>query len=61
MSYNKMSNFPLLLPQSKLASVVAQWLDEDIPSFDWGAICVGSQDKKASLYLKAEVSSQTCL
>jgi hypothetical protein len=50
-----MSDFPLLIPQTKLSSLISQWLEEDIPSFDWGAICVGSQVKTASLYLKAEV------
>lgn len=35
-------------------TLVSQWLQEDIPSFDYGGFVVGDRDQVAILYCKAE-------
>jgi nicotinate-nucleotide pyrophosphorylase (carboxylating) len=35
-------------------SIIAQYLEEDVPSFDYGGYVVGDEDKVATLYCKAE-------
>ncbi|CAO3681388.1 unnamed protein product [Umbelopsis ramanniana] len=48
-----MSSHAHLLPNGYKAQV-AQWLQEDTPSFDYGGYVVGELDQKAVLYCKAE-------
>ena len=43
--------FAGLLPP--LDGVVAAWLAEDIPSFDYGGAVVGDKPEQAVLYMKA--------
>jgi len=45
-------DFSSLLPQS-WKKVVHKWLEEDIPSFDYGAYVVGSNLGSATLYGKS--------
>lgn len=51
--YFDMSSHAHLLPNGYKAQV-AQWLQEDTPSFDYGGYVVGESDQKAVLYCKAE-------
>lgn len=48
-----MSSYAHLLPNGFKAQI-AQWLQEDTPSFDYGGYVVGETDQKAVLYCKAE-------
>ncbi|KAI9285881.1 Quinolinate phosphoribosyl transferase [Umbelopsis sp. AD052] len=48
-----MSSHAHLLPNGYKAQI-AQWLQEDTPSFDYGGYVVGESDQKAVLYCKAE-------
>ena len=43
-----------LLPPT-LRSSIMHWLQEDIPSFDWGGYIVGDKEVTATLYLKSTV------
>eukprot|EP00980_Cylindrotheca_fusiformis_P009912 scaffold2194_cov130-Cylindrotheca_fusiformis.AAC.8 len=45
-------NFESLLPQS-LETVINQWIQDDMPSFDVGGMVVGSGEKKAHLLMKS--------
>lgn len=35
-------------------ALVSQWLQEDVPSFDYGGYVVGEEDQEAILFCKAE-------
>ncbi|KAH8555262.1 Quinolinate phosphoribosyl transferase [Umbelopsis sp. PMI_123] len=48
-----MSSHSHLLPNGFKAQI-AQWLQEDTPSFDYGGYVVGETDQEAILYCKAE-------
>ncbi|KAI9267343.1 Quinolinate phosphoribosyl transferase [Sporodiniella umbellata] len=48
-----MSNFSDLLA-TNYKSLVSQYLEEDVPSFDYGGYVVGQDPKTATLYIKAE-------
>lgn len=50
-----MSNYADLLPVStRWKQQITDFLSEDIPSFDYGGFVVGSSEKNASLYMKAD-------
>ena len=42
-----------LLPPSWKGKI-AEWLQEDCPSFDWGGFVVGEDTKRATLFCKSE-------
>lgn len=48
-----MSEFTHLLA-TNYKKLIAQYLEEDVPSFDYGGYVVGEEDKVAILYCKAE-------
>ncbi|EGC28675.1 nicotinate-nucleotide diphosphorylase [Dictyostelium purpureum] len=39
----------LLIPNNKIEKLIKEWLEEDIPSFDYGGVIVGSDIKTAHL------------
>ncbi|KAJ2846139.1 nicotinate-nucleotide diphosphorylase (carboxylating), partial [Coemansia erecta] len=47
-----MSKFAALLPTT-FARTIESWLSEDIPSFDYGGLVVGDDEKLATLYCKS--------
>ena len=49
-----MAEYACLLPPS-WRSKVTEWIDEDIPSFDYGGFVVGDKEDHAVLWGKAKV------
>lgn len=47
--------FDGILPRHKIQKLIVEWLEEDIPSFDWGAQAVGDATTTATLYAKSKV------
>jgi len=50
-------NYEHLLPPT-WKTKISEWLQEDIPSFDYGGFVVGETDQVAILYGKTKVSNQ---
>lgn len=48
-----MAHFSHLLATNYKA-LISQYLEEDVPSFDYGGYVVGEDDQEAVLYMKAE-------
>jgi len=46
-------NFSALLPTRQIESAVEQWINDDMPSFDVGALVVADRQGKAELYMKS--------
>jgi len=44
-----------ILASHKIEKLVLNWLEEDIPSFDYGAQAVGDKWTTATLYAKSQV------
>jgi nicotinate-nucleotide pyrophosphorylase (carboxylating) len=51
----------LLPPKAVLLQKVAEWIHEDIPSFDVGAAVVGDQVVEATLYYKPNSRDEICV
>jgi len=47
-------NYAHLLTLDWDISKITSWLQEDIPSFDYGGLVVGDKEEEAILYCKAE-------
>ncbi|GJD12739.1 Phosphoglycerate kinase [Galdieria sulphuraria] len=52
--HSSSSSHLMIIPQHKIQSMVLSWLEEDIPSFDWGAQAVGDRITSATLYIKSK-------
>lgn len=52
MDAEEYTNFESLLPQN-LDSVIREWIQDDMPSFDVGGLVVGNEIKKAKLLMKS--------
>ena len=50
------SRSAFLIPEIEVKRLVAEWLKEDIPSFDVGGAVVGDKMSVAALYVKEKVS-----
>ena len=50
-------NYADLLPPS-WTRTIAQWIDEDCPSFDYGGAVVGTVRETATLYCKSDVRNK---
>lgn len=48
-----MADHSTLIPKATLDALIATWLKEDIPSFDWGGFVVGDDVKTAKLLGKS--------
>jgi nicotinate-nucleotide pyrophosphorylase (carboxylating) len=48
-----MSSHEFLLPNN-FKKLVSSWLEEDVPSFDYGGFVVSETEKTATLYGKCE-------
>ena len=47
------TDFSTLLPQTNIQPFIREWLKDDMPTFDVGGLVVGSDVKKATLYMKS--------
>jgi nicotinate-nucleotide pyrophosphorylase (carboxylating) len=52
MSSDSPTDYSSLLPQTNIQPVIQGWLTEDMPTFDIGGLVVGTDPKKALLYMK---------